>query len=166
MSYVEILDNEIEKAGIKGEFHTVSRTDPPSSITKENQTVFNGDGDLTLIGTIYKEDLETPTENWTRKNKFETLPLLGISAMDDLRIQSNPIQVFSGSVYGEIPYMSVVAIDNINGLFMPIEYDFNYKTNTSENIKLLQFYNTDLADIVYEVSSDYGNNTIKPTIKG
>jgi hypothetical protein len=165
VSYVEILDNEIEKAGIKGEFHTVTRMNPPSSITKENQTVFNGDGVLSLIGTIFKEDLETPTENWSRKDKFETLPLLGISAMDDLRIQSNPIKSFSGSIYGQIPYMSVITIDNLEGLFMPIEYDFDYKTNTSQ-VKLLQFYNTDLADIQYEVSNDYGNNTVKPTIKG
>lgn len=165
ISYIEILDNEIQKQGIVGEFHTVTRLNPPSSITKENQKVFNGDGIRSLIGSIYKSDLETLTDSWTRKNKFEELPILGISAMDDLRIQSSPIKVFSGSVYGQIPYISVVNIDNIDGLFMPIEYDYSYKTNISE-IKFLQFYNSDLADIQYEVSPDYGNNTIKPTIKG
>lgn len=164
-TYVQLLNNEIAKSGIVGEFHTVTRSQPPSSITKENQKVFNGDGISSLIGSIYKEDLIELTTNWTRKDKFENLPLLGISAMDDLRIQSNPIKVFSGSIYGQIPYMSVITIDNITGLFMPIEYDYDYKTNKSQ-VKLLEFYNTDIADIQYTVSPDYGNNTIKPTIKG
>lgn len=164
-TYVQLLNNEIAKSGIVGEFHTVTRSQPPSSITKENQKVFNGDGISSLIGSIYKEDLIELTTDWTRKDKFENLPLLGISAMDDLRIQSNPIKVFSGSIYGQIPYMSVITIDNISGLFMPIEYDYDYKTNKSQ-VKLLEFYNTDIADIQYTVSPDYGNNTIRPTIKG
>jgi len=164
-TYVQLLNNENAKSGIVGEFHTVTRSEPPSSITKENQKVFNGDGISTLIGSIYKEDLVELTDFWTRKDKFENLPLLGISAMDDLRIQSNPIKVFSGSIFGQIPYMSVITIDNISGLFMPIEYDYDYKTNKSQ-VKLLEFYNTDIADIQYTISPDYGNNTIKPTIKG
>lgn len=164
-SEIQILDNQINNKKIVGEFHTVTRSEPPSSITKENQKVFNGDGDRVLIGSIYKDDLVTLTTFWTRKNKFENLPLLGISAMDDLRIQSNPIKVFTGDVYGYIPYFSVVTIDNITGLFMPIEWDYDYKNNITK-VKLLQFYNTDIADIQYTISPDYGNNTVKPTIKG
>ena len=165
VSYINIFDNENQKQVIVGEFHTVTRSQPPSSITKENQKVFNGDGVASLIGSIYKDDLVTLTTFWSRKNKFENLPLLGISAMDDLRIQSNPIKVFTGDVYGYIPYFSVVTIDNVVGLFMPIEWDYDYKNNITR-LKLLQFYNTDIADIQYTISPDYGNNTIKPTIKG
>lgn len=165
ITYIQILDNEIQKAGIVGEFHTVSRKNPPSSITKENQKVFNGDGERILIGSIYKDDLETLTTLWTRKDKFETLPLLGISAMDDLRIQSAPIKVFSGSIYGQIPYLSVVSIDNIVGSFMFIEYEYFYKSKILQS-KLLEFYNADLGDIQYEISPDFGKSTIKPTIKG
>jgi hypothetical protein len=162
---VDILSNILESQGLVGEFHTVTRSQPPSSITKENQKVFNGDGISSLIGSIFKDDLSTLTSAWTRKNKFENLPLLAISAMDDLRIQSNPIKVFTGDVYGYIPYFSVVTIDNIVGLFMPIEWDYDYKNNITK-VKLLQFYNTDIADIQYTISPDYGNNTVKPTIKG
>lgn len=165
VNYIQVLDNELQKNGIVGEFHTVTRFNPPSSITKENQKVYNGDGGFILIGSMYKSDQTTLTEFWTRKNKFENLPLLGISAMDDLRIQSNAIKVFSGDIYGQIPYMSVIKIDNIDGLFMFIEYEYDYKSNILF-AKLLQFYNTDLADIQYTISPDYGNNTIKPTIKG
>jgi len=165
VSFVDIVNNENQRRGIEGEFHTVTRFKPPSSITKENQKVFNGDGGLELIGSIFKSDQETLTDLWSRKNKFENLPLLGISAMDDLRIQSNPIQVFSGDVFGEMPYLSVVSINNITGLFMFIEYSFDPKQNIIQH-KLLQFYNSDLADIQYQVSPNYGNSTIKPTIKG
>ena len=160
-----ISDTTLQRMGIVGEFHTVSRILPPSSITKENQKVFNGDGEQDLIGSIFKSDQTTFTSTWNRRGKTESLPILGISAMDDLRIQSSPIKVFSGSVYGEIPYMSVVTIDNVTGLFMPIEWDYDIKENKS-NIKFMQFYNFDLADISYEVSPDYGNSNVKPTIVG
>lgn len=165
VQFVQVIDTTLTSLGIVGENHTVTRYIPPSSITKENQQVFNGDGGQELIGSIYKEDLETVTENWNRIGKFEQLPILGISAMDDLRVQANAIKVFSGSVFGEIPYLSVVTINNIVGLFQFTEYDYDYKSNKS-NVKLTQFYNTDIADIQYEVSPDYGNNTIKPTIVG
>lgn len=162
---VEISDTTLTDSGIVGENHTVSRRLPPSSITKQNQQVFNGDGGQELIGSIYKEDLETLTENWNRIGKFEQLPILGISAMDDLRIQSSPIKIFSGGVYGYLPYLSVVTIDNIVGSFMFTEWNYDLRTKMS-SVKLTQFYNADLADILYEVTPDYGNNTVKPTIVG
>ena len=163
--FAQISDTTFQRLGIVGENHTVSRILPPSSITKENQKVFNGDGDQDLIGSIFKSDETTFTDTWNRAGKTESLPILGISAMDDLRIQSRPVKIFSGSIYGYLPYMSVVTIDNITGLFMFTEWDYDIKTNSS-NVKLMQFYNDDLADISYEVTPDYGNNTVKPTIKG
>jgi len=164
-SKIDIIDNQLTREGIKGENHTVSRRLPPSSITKENQKVFNGDGDRILVGSIYTDDFETLTTTWTRKNKFETLPLLGISAMDDLRIQSRPVKIFSGDIFGYMPYLSVIQIDGIVGIFMFIEWSYNLNTNIVSQ-KMMQFYNDDLADILYEITPDYGNNTIKPTIKG
>jgi len=50
-------------------------------------------------------------------------------------------------------------------LFMPVEWDYDIRLNKS-TIKFMQFYNFDLADISYEVSPDYGNSTVKPTIVG
>lgn len=165
VQYVQVSDTTLQRQGIVGENHTVSRRLPPSSITKQNQQVFNGDGDQDLIGSIYKEDLESFTDLWNRVGKTETLPILGISAMDDLRIQSSPIKIFSGGVYGYLPYLSVVTIDNIVGSFMFTEWNYDLRTKMS-SVKLTQFYNADLADILYEVTPDYGNNTVKPTIVG
>lgn len=165
VQYVQVSDTTLQRQGIVGENHTVSRQLPPSSITKQNQQVFNGDGDQDLIGSIYKEDLESFTDLWNRVGKSETLPILGISAMDDLRIQSSPIKIFSGGVYGYLPYLSVVTIDNIVGSFMFTEWNYDLRSKMS-SVKLTQFYNADLADILYEVTPDYGNNTVKPTIVG
>ena len=155
----------INKSSKVGEFHTVSRKNPPSSITKENQTVYNGDGSNSLIGSIYKTDKITLTDLWARKGKFEQYPLLRISAEDDLRIKRNPIKVFSGSILGQLPYLSIISINNILGLFMFTEYTYDFRTKKI-NAKLTQFYNDELGDIDYELSYNYGNNTIKPTIKG
>lgn len=165
VNYIQITNDILKKNGWVGEFHTVTRGNPPSSITKENQKVFNGDSSNLFIGAIYKANKIDTTTLWTRKNRFEQKALLQISAEDDLRIQSSAIKVFSGDVYGEIPYLSIVKINNIFGKFMFIEYNYNIKTNIS-SVKLLQFFDNELGDIQYLFSYDYGNNTIKPTIVG
>ena len=163
VNYVQITDDVIKKTGRVGEFHTVTRGTPPSSIIKENQKVFNGDSRNIFIGAIYKSDKTTPTTQWTRKNRFEKKPLLKISAEDDLRIQSAPVKLFSGDIYGQIPYLSVISINNVFGLFMFIEYSYDIKENILSG-KMMQMYNNELGDILYDFSYDYGNNTIKPTI--
>jgi hypothetical protein len=165
VNYVQISDDILKKNGWVGEFHTVSRKDPPSSITKENQKVFNGDSRNIFVGAIFKENQIDVTDLWTRKNKFEQKALLQISAEDDLRIQSSPIKIFSGDVFGQLPYLSIIQIDNIFGLFMFIEYSFDVKANVLSG-KLKQFFYNDLGDIDYLFSYDYGNNTIRPTIVG
>lgn len=162
-TFIDVADVRTQSQGIDGEFHTVSRKNPPSSITKENQTVFNGDGISALIGSIYKPDLTTLTTIWTRNGKYEEKPLLRISAEDDLRIQCNPIKIFTGNFLGFIPYLSVISINNIVGLFMFTQYSYDLK-NKKVTGKLTQFYNNDLGDMDYLFSYDYGNNTIKPTI--
>jgi hypothetical protein len=165
VNYIQIIDETIKKAGKLGEFHTVSRKNPPSSITKENQTVYNGDGSNSLIGSIYKSDKVSLTDLWARKDKFEQYPILRISAEDDLRIKRNPIKVFSGSILGLFPYLSIININNIVGLFMFTEYTYDFRSKVL-NAKLTQFYNDELGDMDYLLTYDYGNNTIKPTIKG
>ena len=47
---------------------------------------------------------------------------------------------------------------------MPIEYNYNTKTNVTK-IKSLELFSEEIADIDYELTLDYGT-TVKPTIKG
>jgi len=158
------LNNNFNYDGKIGEFHTVTRLVSPSSIIKENQEVYNGDsiGDV-FEGAIYKSDKTTLTTLWTRKGKLEEKYLLRISAEDDMRIQQKPIKTFTGDIYGEIPYLSVIEINNINGLFMFIEHSYDTDSNITSG-KLQQFYTSEVPDLEYLLTYDYGN-TVKPSIR-
>lgn len=159
------INNNFNYDGRVGEFHTVSRLVAPSSIVKENQEVYNGDsiGEV-FEGAIYKSDKTTLTTIWTRDGFVENKPLLRISAEDDLRIQQKPIKEFSGSFYGYLPYLSIIEINNISGLFMFTEYSYDTDSNIT-NGKLLQYYTNEVADLQYALTFDFGE-TVKPSIKG
>lgn len=87
-----------------------------------------------------------------------------------MKMYAKPLRVFSGDVFGYIDYLSVISIDGLdNVLFMPIEYDYNAKTNITK-LKLKQILNNQLpdstfSDIDYQLTLDYGN-VVEPTIKG
>jgi hypothetical protein len=146
-----------------GEFHTASRGLKVSSNVKENKTIFNGDNaGVIYLGAILKEDQTTPTTVWNRKGRFESFPLLRIAAEEELRISQKPLKIFKGSVYGQLPYLSVININNITGKFMFIEYSHDTMTNISQ-LKLLELYSEEVTDLIYKFTTDYGN-VVKPTI--
>ena len=147
-----------------GEFHTVTRLVAPSSIIKENQEVYNGDSiGIVYDGAIYKSDKTTLTTLWTRKGRLEEKSILQISAEDDMRIQQKPIKAFTGDIYGYVPYLSIIEINNVNGLFMFIEHSYDTDSNITRG-KLQQFYTSEVADLQYLLTYDYGN-TVKPSIR-
>lgn len=161
---IDISDVTQTEIGVVGTFYTVSRTSPPSSITKENQTVFNGDSTSLLIGSLYKSDKATLTQYWNRTGFTENKPILLISAEDDLRVQRNAIKIFSGGIFGQLKYLSIISINNIIGKFMFTNYSYDIKSNKM-SAKLTQLYQDEIGDIEFLISPDYGN-TVKPTIKG
>ncbi len=147
-----------------GEFHTVQRKNKPSSLIKANNTVYNGDNDkIVYLGAIFKEDLISNTSKWFRRGTFESKPLLQIAAEEELRIQQKPMIDFYGDIKGEMPYLSAITINNIQGKFMPIEWDYDTVKNVC-TIRYLELYAEELDDIDYVFTFDYGN-TVKPTIK-
>lgn len=161
---IEVI-NTFSGNNILGEFHTVSRNVAVSSIVKENETVYNGDNDNAVyIGAIYKNDQESFTSNWYRLGKVESKPILRISAEDELRIAQKPNKKFTGDIYGQIKYVSVIEIESISGVFMPIGYSYDTVSNISK-LKFLEFFNNELSDIDYLKTMDYGE-TVKPTIIG
>jgi hypothetical protein len=146
-----------------GEFHTVTRATKVSSIVKENRSVSNGDNaGIIYLGAIFKEDQITPTSKWFRNGKFESYPLLQIAAEEELRIGQKPLKMFRGSVFGYIPYLSLIDINNIQGKFSPIEYSYDTASNIS-TFKLLELFSAEVSDIIYKFTLDYGT-TVKPTI--
>lgn len=149
--------------GKVGEFHTITRNISPSSITKENQEVYNGDsiGDV-FEGAIYKQDKETLTTLWTRNDWIEEKRILQISAEDDMRIAQKTQKVFTGDFYGYVPYLSIVTINNLSGKFMFIEHSYDTDSNITKG-KLKQFFTNEVF-LLHQLTFDYGQ-TVKPSIK-
>ena len=150
---------------LQGEFHTGQRSDRPSSIIKNVLEAFNGDNAVDLyIGTIYQSDEITPTETWFREGFVETKEILRIAVEETLRMSAQPAQLFSGDIYGYIPYLSVINIDNITGLFMSRSYSYDTKNNII-SLENREIFGGELDDIEYTKTFDYGN-VVEPTIIG
>lgn len=146
-------------SGAVGEFHSAQRQNRPSSIASETKTIFNGDSpSLIYEGTIYKEDTETPTSLWFRKGITESKPILQIAVEDILRVHQRPQKIFTGDVYGYLPYLSIISINNLDGKFLVLEYSFDALRNIT-SVKLLQIFGEELNDINYLLTLDYGNTT-------
>jgi len=165
---IEKLDvfnlSDANTTNLKGEFHTVQRLSKPSSIAKNTVEIYNGDNtNIIYDGAIYKNDKLTTTSKWFRRDKSESLTILQIAAEDFLRASQLPSKVFSGNVYGYIPYLSLIDIDGVDGKFMPIEYSFDTKNNLT-TLKSLELFGSEIVDdIDYKLTFDFGN-TVKPTI--
>ena len=161
---VNITPNNAD-ANLQGENHTFQRTDRPSSKIKDVKTVFNGDNPSDIYeGTIYKSDEDTPTSTWNRVGVLEEKPILQIMGEERMRMYASPLKVFDGDVFGYLSYLSVLSIDAVSGKFMPIKYSYDALNNIT-TLTSLEILNTELEDLSYEVSAEYGN-VVEPTIKG
>jgi hypothetical protein len=166
----DVFINEISlitKEGlIKGEFHTTNRISNPSTNVKEVKEIFNGDNVLAIFeGAIYKADEISPTSTWFRQGITEAKPILRIMGEETLRISANPARVFSGDVFGYVPYLSLFTINGVTGKFIATAYSYNTAKNII-TLKLLQIFGAELDDdIDYEFTLDYGT-VVKPTIRG
>jgi hypothetical protein len=159
---LDFISTRVSNAEV-GEFHTVSRAIRVSSNVKEVKTVFNGDSvDSLFAGAIFKEDQITPTEAWSRNGRLESYPILRIANEEEMRISQKPLKEFKGSIYGYIPYLSVININNIANKFMFIEYSYDTMTNIG-TYKLLELFAPEVQDLMYKFTYDFGN-TVKPTI--
>lgn len=154
-----------EDAGIQGENHTFQRILKPSSKIQPKKEVFNGDLKSDIFnGAIYKSNKVDLTEKWKRKNVTESKPILQIMGEERMKMYSSPLQVFKGTFFGYFNYLTLLSINNINGNFISIEYDYDCANNLV-TIKALEAKNTNiLNDIEYKITYDYGN-VVEPTIK-
>lgn len=144
---------------VQGREYTGRRTTMTSTVTKSNITVYNGDSVSDLfVGTIYKSDADSPTETWYREGRTESKELLEINAEDNLRLSPRPMLIFEGDIYGYIPYLSLVSINNITGLLQPIKYSFQTDTCVLQ-LSSKEFSNEYLEDFSVEIKDNYGNET-------
>ncbi|MDV3594393.1 hypothetical protein CMU87_18150 [Elizabethkingia anophelis] len=151
----------------KGEFFTVTRIPKPSSIVKDNKTVYNGDMTSDIFeGTIKKID-NSNTSVWHRKGYSEEKPILSIMVEETMRVSAKPSQVFTGDIYGYFDFLKIVNINNVVGNFCPVQYSFDTKSNIV-SLTSKELFTDDLDGLITpqdeQKTYDYGNVT-KPTIK-
>ncbi len=168
LSYVRFSARELEGSqNAEGEFHTHERILNPSTKIEDNTEVYTGDEATDLfLGTLYKADQTTPTSTWFRKGFTEEKELLRIMGGETMRMRQSNSIVFSGDIYGYLPYLSITTIDGLDGLFMILEYSYDTKNNIT-TIKFKQVYGNEIQsnDLSYLLTLDYGN-VVTPTING
>jgi len=159
---------------INGVFHTITRNETKSNRVDDVLEVYNGDNVANIYeGSIYKSDGETRTQLWRRRVNFPQTPteiimaqkpLLRLLAEERINVLSSIQTLFTGDIYGYVPYLSKVTISGIPGIFLFISHSYDTYSNIT-SLALLQIYDTTVNDVSYEFEIDYGN-TVKPTIKG
>lgn len=153
---------------VKGLDYTAQRTQKTSTVAKPDKTVYNGDSASDLfVGTIYKDDADTPTERWYREGQQELKELLSINAEDNLRLSPRPMTIFEGDVFGFIPYLSVVSINNFVGKkFQFLNWSYSLDKNIMKT-SLKEYSDAYLTseDFRIDVRYNYGQQT-KTTISG
>lgn len=164
--YIDVIPSD--SGNIKGRDYTAQRLKRISTVTKPNVTLYNGDSVSDLfVGTIYKNDADTPTEKWKRINDPNadttgTQELLYLNAEDNLRIAPRPMTIFEGDVRGFVPFISYIKIDQHEGKkFQPTAYTFNTATGILR-LTSREFENAYLQkDIDFRVDQkdNYGNDT-------
>lgn len=116
-----------------------------------------------FVGTIYKSDADTPTEKWFRHGESNPpKELLSINAEDNLRLSPRPMIIFEGDVYGYIPFISFIRIDNLNDKkFQPTSYSFDTSTGilSLTSREFSSDYLEEGKDYRVDVKDNYGNET-------
>ncbi len=155
-----------DSSGIKGEYHDAQFKKRKATKTKNDKVVYNGDTySEVYYGTLLNEEKNPLEAKWYRQGFDEERELLSIAAEDNLRIAPRPMQTFEGDIYGYIPFLSLIQIDNLQGKYLPIDYTYNTYANTIK-LESREFLNDPLEEnsFTVEKSYDYGNTT-KVTIK-
>ncbi|ROI02946.1 hypothetical protein EGI16_12310 [Chryseobacterium sp. G0240] len=157
---VNVVPND--SGNIKGREYTAQRTKMISTVVKPNITLYNGDSVSDLfVGTIYKSDGDTPTEYWNRSGVVEEKELLSINAEDNLRIAPRPMIIFEGDIKGYIPFMGLIAINNVAEKVQPTGYLFDTSTGVTKLV--LREFSTDYLELEKDyninVRNNYGNES-------
>jgi hypothetical protein len=188
-NYSRITSVNITKVddGITGESHTSKRgllnTDnrTVTSVVESAVDVFVGDNPLTdaYVGGI-EDSAGENTLLWSKgfidggvDTSVQTR-LLEWMVRDRLQISSGNSLNFSGGVYGYLPYLGVITIDNIGTRsepttlhrFMTTEWSYDLARNKIA-INLERIFNENiLTDIDYKYSLETENIIIKPAVVG
>jgi len=162
LNYLQIEPTD-QNQTIEGEWHTAYRKPAISSNVGDTLEVFNGDMDTDVYVGAIKNMYGLNTSTWNHIGVDEDESILEIMVKDRIRIQSKPQKVFTGDVYGYIPGLSLLNIDNLPGNFYPVGYEYDSLNNICKFESNEIFDDKLEGEIYYEPTFDR-NKVIKPTI--
>jgi hypothetical protein len=148
-----------------GEIHTANQTGK-YSFAPETINVLNGDQIIKSIGAIYKTDGDTLTKDWYRKYASESAlaepllsrkPLLRLAVEETQRMYSRPFVKFDGSIFGYFNPLSRFTINDLEGLFIPLQLTYDLQANKVK-ATLARINDNEIAQ-EYELQPDYGTTT-------
>ena len=82
---------------------------------------------------------------------------------DRLQISGGNAKKFSGGIFGYLPYLGVLRIDGLNGVFMTTKYSWNTKDNTIDAEHIRIFTDDIFSDVEYSFAFE-SDNVVKPTV--
>jgi hypothetical protein len=116
-----------------GEFHDCKLVNFRSSFLNEPVKVINSNqNDDVFLNNLYRNDAGNliPQSSWNTKDSAPNYDdLLELTSRERLDMLQKPQMIFSGDIYGFIPYFTTVKYDRIDGLFLPLSYSYNTLTN-------------------------------------
>ena len=116
-----------------GEFHDSKLVNFRSSFLNEPVKVINSNqNDDVFLNNLYRNDAGNliPQSSWNTKDSAPNYDdLLELTSRERLDMLQKPQMIFSGDIYGFIPYFTTVKYDRIDGLFLPLSYSYNTLTN-------------------------------------
>ena len=136
-----------QQVEIKQSETTARKTNNPSPVVIEPQKSQLGDasypdGDLfnagtVYISTIYESDASTPAKNgYSGPTLNFPEPLNSVAATDAMILQSKVAKIFQGDIYGFVPLLSRVNVNNVSGIFSISSWEWN----AFDNIIQLELY--------------------------
>ena len=188
--YSRITKVNITKAddGIRGESHTAERGKEEleyrtvTTVVEDDGNIYVGDNPLTdvYIGGI-EDSSGANTLRWSKAlidsiviNTQSQYELLEWMVRDRLQISSGNALTFSGGIYGYLPYIGIITINNVgSGTEPPTPYRFmttQWSYDLAINVISAEYeriYNEDIfEDVEYIKELETNNTVIKPAIKG
>jgi hypothetical protein len=156
----------LELGSIVGEIHTATQ-DGVFTYVPDTINVFNGDSeDSIYIGAIFKSDETTLTDLWVRRGLSESLlaepyetskPFLRIAVEEIQRLYAQPFVKFEGSVGNYFNPLSIIRINDLTGVFMPVSLVYDLQENICKSVQT-RISNDEIA-MDYTLVPDYGQTT-------
>lgn len=171
LAQVDITNVSVRGAqgNFNGESHTCKRVANATASVDLEDKVFSGDNASDIyIGAIEDEN-ENLTRLWAKDygsgiDATIIKPVLEWLAQDRLTISGGNSTIFSGGVYGYLDYLSQLTINNVDGIFMTVGYNYDIRSGLID-AKHERIFNEDISnDVLYEFNYEDAN-VVKPSIE-